>query len=65
MKIIFLRFYPLSPLIQKLNNLTNVPPSFRDGGVRETHMGDVWEHPQILGKFRGDVIGVPVSKIIK
>jgi hypothetical protein len=39
-------------------------------GSGETHKGDVWEHPQILGKFRGDgggvpSIGVPVSKIIK
>jgi hypothetical protein len=36
---------------------------------REVHMGDVWQHPQILGKFKGDIgvpsIGVPISKIIK
>jgi hypothetical protein len=38
---------------------------------REMHKGDVWEHPQILGKFRGDrdigvpSIGVPISKIMK
>jgi hypothetical protein len=50
---------------------SNVPPSFQDGVVRELGdaNGDEWEHPQILGKFRGDVrvpcIGFPISKIIK
>jgi hypothetical protein len=36
-------------------------------GSGETHRGDVWEHPQILGKFMGDMgtSGSPTLKLKK
>jgi hypothetical protein len=46
-----------SPLIYPQPNYEcNVPPSLRAGvcGSEETDRGNVWEHPQILGKFMGN-----------
>jgi hypothetical protein len=36
-------------------------------GSGETHRGDVWEHPQILGKFMGvgGTSGSPALKLYK